>query len=171
MRTCCLSQGTPANALRWLLNGKEIQKGGDICVCITDLFCCPLETLHCKAAVLQQKFILEKAVVPHQKKKKNQKPKKKKKKKPKAKNLPTIEMSQDCLSLFLFHQPVNPLQILPPSYGLLEDVWKTQKIFCSVFWKVLLHPVLTRTALFDNSVISSLSLLYLFLCNHQHHCI
>ena len=87
MRTCCLSQGTPANALRWLLNGKEIQKGGDICVCITDLFCCPLETLHCKAAVLQQKFILEKAVVPHQKKKQKPKTKKKKKKKTQSKKL------------------------------------------------------------------------------------
>ena len=26
------------------LNGKEIQKGGDICTCITDPLCCTIET-------------------------------------------------------------------------------------------------------------------------------
>ena len=26
------------------LNGKEVQKGGDICVCMADSFCCTAET-------------------------------------------------------------------------------------------------------------------------------
>ena len=38
------------------LNGKEIQKRGDISICIADSLCCTVETTvkkHCKATILQ----------------------------------------------------------------------------------------------------------------------
>ena len=35
------------------LNGKEIQKGGDICIHIADSIYCTVETQHCKPTILQ----------------------------------------------------------------------------------------------------------------------
>ena len=36
------------------LDGKKIQKRGDIRICIADSFCCTVETTqHCKATILQ----------------------------------------------------------------------------------------------------------------------
>ena len=43
MRTYYIAQGTPLNAL-CDLNGKEIQKRGDICTHITDSLYCTAET-------------------------------------------------------------------------------------------------------------------------------
>ena len=43
MKTYCTAQGILLNAL-CDLNGKEIQKGGDICTGITDSLCCTAET-------------------------------------------------------------------------------------------------------------------------------
>ena len=36
MRTYCIAQGTRLNYLWGDLNGQEIQKGGDVCICMTD---------------------------------------------------------------------------------------------------------------------------------------
>ena len=42
-------------------NSKAVQKGGDICICKADSFCCILETIqHCKATTHQQKLIFKK---------------------------------------------------------------------------------------------------------------
>ena len=35
------------------LNGKQIQKGGNIFICMADWFFCAVETQHCKATILQ----------------------------------------------------------------------------------------------------------------------
>lgn len=43
MRTDYIEQGTLLNALDDL-NGKEILKGGDICICVVDSLCCTAET-------------------------------------------------------------------------------------------------------------------------------
>ena len=43
MRTYCIAQGTLRNA-HGDLNGKEIQKRGDICIGIADSLCCTAET-------------------------------------------------------------------------------------------------------------------------------
>ena len=38
------------------LNGKEVQKGGDICIHIADLLCCNVETnTYCKVTILKLK--------------------------------------------------------------------------------------------------------------------
>ena len=40
--------------LRDDLNGKEIQKGGALSICMTDSFCCRVEiTQHCKATIMK----------------------------------------------------------------------------------------------------------------------
>ena len=39
MKTYCRAQGTLLNGL----NGKEVQKGSDVCVCVSDSFCCAVE--------------------------------------------------------------------------------------------------------------------------------
>ena len=42
------------------LNGKEIEKRGDICIYIADSLCCTVETnTNCKATILQKKWILK----------------------------------------------------------------------------------------------------------------
>ena len=38
MGTCCIAQVHCGN-----LNGREVQKGGDICMCMADSFCCAVE--------------------------------------------------------------------------------------------------------------------------------
>ena len=43
MRPYCIAQGTLFSAVGDL-NGKEIQKIGDICICIADSLCCTTET-------------------------------------------------------------------------------------------------------------------------------
>ena len=40
MRTFCIAQGTLLNAL----DGKEVLKGGDMCMCKADSFCYTSET-------------------------------------------------------------------------------------------------------------------------------
>ena len=40
MRTYCIVQGTLLN----VLDGKEVQKGGDMCICKADSFCYTGET-------------------------------------------------------------------------------------------------------------------------------
>ena len=53
MRTYCIAQGT-LFMLCDDLNGKEIQKRRDICICIADSFDVQQKlTQHCKATVLQ----------------------------------------------------------------------------------------------------------------------
>ena len=43
------------------LNGKEIQKTGDMCICRADSLCCTAETnTHCKATILPKYFFKEK---------------------------------------------------------------------------------------------------------------
>ena len=59
MRTYCIAQGTLVNAL-WWLNGKEILKEG-ICMHITDFAVQQKLTQHCKATILQERFLKEKA--------------------------------------------------------------------------------------------------------------
>ena len=45
MRTYCTAQGPLLSALwRRTLNGKEIQKSGDVCTHIADSLCCTAET-------------------------------------------------------------------------------------------------------------------------------
>ena len=39
------------------LNGRKIQKTGDICKHIPDSLCCTVETQHCQATILQEKLI------------------------------------------------------------------------------------------------------------------
>ena len=43
MRIYCIAQRTLLKALFWL-NEKGVQKGGDICICMADSFCCTVET-------------------------------------------------------------------------------------------------------------------------------
>ena len=43
MRTCCIPQGTLLMFCEGL-NGKEIQKGGDMCIHIADSLCCAVGT-------------------------------------------------------------------------------------------------------------------------------
>ena len=43
MRTYCVPQGTPLNALGDLF-GKEIQKAGDICIRMADSHCCTADS-------------------------------------------------------------------------------------------------------------------------------
>ena len=39
------------------LNGKEIQKRGDICIHVPDSFCCTVETnTHCEVIIQQQQI-------------------------------------------------------------------------------------------------------------------
>ena len=42
MGTYCIEQGTLPNAL-WCPKWRKIQKGGDICMCMVDSFCCSVE--------------------------------------------------------------------------------------------------------------------------------
>ena len=53
MRTYCLALGTLA-VLRGDINGKKIQKRGDIHIHIADLLCYKVETKqHCKATIFR----------------------------------------------------------------------------------------------------------------------
>ena len=45
MRTCCTAQGTLQSVFCGDLNGKEIQRRGDICIRIADLHCCTIEII------------------------------------------------------------------------------------------------------------------------------
>ena len=51
MRPDCIAQGTLLNDLWGDLNGREIQKGADTCICRADSFCCAIEARHFKATV------------------------------------------------------------------------------------------------------------------------
>ena len=42
MGTYCVAQGTLPNAL-WKPKWEEVQKGGDICMCMSGSFCCAVE--------------------------------------------------------------------------------------------------------------------------------
>ena len=42
MRTCCIAKGTPLHAL-CASNEKEIQKRGNMCICVANSFCCTVE--------------------------------------------------------------------------------------------------------------------------------
>ena len=42
MGTCCIAQGTHLVHCG-NLNGREVQKGGDICMCMADSLCCAVE--------------------------------------------------------------------------------------------------------------------------------
>ena len=70
-------------------------------------------------------------------------------------------MSQDCLSLCLLYRPVNPLQMLLPSHGLLEDVWKAQEMLCSVSEKFYCIQSLLEMP-FWITVLSLLSTFFIF---------
>ena len=41
------------------LNVKEVQKSGDICICLPDLFCGAVETRHCEATITKIKINLK----------------------------------------------------------------------------------------------------------------
>ena len=52
MRTYCIVQELHS-MLFGDLNGKEIQKRGDMCTCMADSLCCTVEVQHCKVTILQ----------------------------------------------------------------------------------------------------------------------
>ena len=51
MRTYGIAQGTDYSVVCGGLNGKEIWKRGDICICMADSLCCAVETQYCKPTI------------------------------------------------------------------------------------------------------------------------